>query len=155
MTRDPGPAFLVLFLSHGQELRGEGFRRGAHLDDRLEQLLANMLGGDCVAATFDHVVTGTGQASCFDITTSTMDVPDSSCKHVAVSSPATCPYDTLVVDPRDYENERADDARRAAQARVWAHLPRPGRRRRHRRRDRAGAAGRKRRRRGRLTKRTP
>ena len=82
-----------------------------HFDDRLEQLLANMLGGDCVAATFDHVVTGTGQASCFDITTSTMDVPDASCKHVAVSSPATCPYDTLVVDPRDYENERADDAR--------------------------------------------
>ena len=56
-------------------------------------------------------MTGTGQASCFDITTSTMDVPDASCKHVAVSSPATCPYDTLVVDPRDYENERADDAR--------------------------------------------
>ena len=56
-----------------------------HFDDRLEQLLANLLGGDCVAATFDHVVTGTGQASCFDITTSTMDVSDAACKHVAVA----------------------------------------------------------------------
>jgi len=82
-----------------------------HFDDRLEQLLANLLGGDCVAATFDHVVTGTGQASCFDITTSTMDVQDAACKHVAVADDGRCPYDTLVVDPRDYENERSDDAR--------------------------------------------
>ena len=56
-------------------------------------------------------MTGTGQASCFDITTSTMDVQDAACKHVAVADDGRCPYDTLVVDPRDYENERSDDAR--------------------------------------------
>lgn len=80
-------------------------------DDRLETLLSNALGEDCVAATFDHVITGTGQASCFDIVSSTMDVADAACKHVAVEAPAACPWVTLVVDPRDYENERADDAR--------------------------------------------
>ena len=40
-----------------------------------------------------------------------MDVQDAACKHVAVADDGRCPYDTLVVDPRDYENERADDAR--------------------------------------------
>jgi len=79
-------------------------------DDRLGTLLANVLGEDVVAATFDAVVGGGGEASAFAVAAEAHGAPAAACKHVATSSDSACPYETVAVDPADYDADRDDGA---------------------------------------------
>lgn len=80
-------------------------------DDRLGQLLANVLGGDVVAATFDGIVGGSGSSSAFEVAAEAHGQPPAACRHVAVAADPACQYETLLVDPSDYDPSRPDGLR--------------------------------------------